>query len=220
MIHKNSHGPGNLPDLWRIVLLTLLPLSILISSIYAHKYPLFPGDLVILSHLQVFDSKILEQTMKVVTQLGDKWGAIVLVLAAAFVFVVKKHNIESLLLVAVGAFSLVGRELKLLVDRPRPSLDIVHVLDTEISSSFPSGHAIFALAFFGTLFYFLGIYIARPILRRTAQAGMVVLVLLIGMSRVYLGVHWPSDVVGGYLVGGLILTLIILFHKRLRSTGQ
>jgi undecaprenyl-diphosphatase len=54
-------------------------------------------------------------------------------------------------------------------------------------------------------------------LKRVAQVGAVVLILLIGISRVYLGVHWPSDVVGGYLVGGLILAVLVLLHRRARD---
>jgi len=195
-------------------------LSFIIISVFAHKYTRFPGDLTLELHLQAFDSSLVKQTMKVISQIGGGQVATILLLIAALLFWVKHRHRDSLLLIGAGLLSSAGRVLKILVDRPRPSSDLVSVIEINHSSSFPSNHAVFAVAFFGTLFYFSSIYIRCPIIRRLAQVGAVALILLTGISRVYLGAHWPSDVLGGYILGCLILAVLVLLLRRARgATG-
>lgn len=109
----------------------------------------------------------------------------------------------SLLLVA-----LIGRGLseiqKLLVNRPRPSLEAHLVLVK--TQSFPSGHATSSMVFYLALAIAL---VGHNRWRRTAISAAVVLSLLIGTSRVMLGVHWPSDVVGGWAFGALWVLLAL-----------
>jgi membrane-associated phospholipid phosphatase len=215
------HREANVPSLWQMVLLAALSLSVLLSSVYAHEYALFPGDLTLELHIQAFDSSFVKQAMKVISQIGsDQMGAALVLIAVLLFFLVKNRRADSLMLVGAGLFSQVYQILKLLVERPRPSPDLVSVFQSDQSSSFPSGHATFFMAFFGTLFYFSSIYIRSQILKRVAQVTTVVFILLIGISRVYLGAHWPSDVVGGYLLGGLILAVLVLLHRRARQASS
>ena len=215
---KTSHRVAKVSSLWRTVLLASLSLSVLLISVCAHEYARFPGDLTLELHIQAFDSRFVKQAMKVVSQIGSDQVGAALVLVAVLLFIwVKNRRGDSWMLVGAGLLSQIYQILKLLVERPRPSPNLVSVFQQDQSSSFPSGHATFFMAFFGTLFYFSSIYISSPILRRAAQVTMVVLILLIGISRVYLGAHWPSDVVGGYLLGGLILAVLVLIHRRARD---
>lgn len=104
--------------------------------------------------------------------------------------------------------ALVGRGLseiqKILVDRPRPSLEPHLVLVK--TQSFPSGHAASSMIFYLALAIALA---GHSRWRRVAIAAAVVLSLLIGTSRVMLGVHWPSDVVGGWAFGALWVFLAL-----------
>jgi undecaprenyl-diphosphatase len=100
-----------------------------------------------------------------------------------------------LTLAAVGA----GHGIKLLVQRPRPELLVIGPAPT--GYSFPSAHALFAAALAGVLVPLLEELVKRPWLRRTAQALLVLLALAVGTSRIYLGVHWPSDVASGFVMG-------------------
>jgi undecaprenyl-diphosphatase len=97
--------------------------------------------------------------------------------------------------------------LKELVGRPRP--DAVLFPPPPDSASFPSAHAIFAVSFFGFLLYLVSVHVERPRLRIAFQGLLVSLILAMGVSRVYQGVHWPSDILGGYLLGGAFLGLMV-----------
>ena len=102
--------------------------------------------------------------------------------------------------------------VKDLVQRPRPTPDLVNVFATLTSYSFPSGHVMFYCVFFGFV-GFLAFTLLKPSLKRSLLlvffGGLVV---LIGVSRIYLGEHWASDVLGSYLLGSLTLVAIIQLY--------
>jgi membrane-associated phospholipid phosphatase len=102
---------------------------------------------------------------------------------------------------------------KIVVHRPRPTEDLVHIFQRVGEFSFPSGHVVFYVTFFGFLL-FLVFTLFKPIIWRFL-AGVVfgALIVLVGPSRVYLGAHWPSDVVGAYLLGSLCLVVVIWFYR-------
>ena len=108
----------------------------------------------------------------------------------------------------VGTY--VGTELlfwtmKVVVDRPRPPLSLQFA--TAGSASYPSGHTAIATAVAASLAVAAS-RTARPLLRRSAVAGLVALPVVVGVSRIALGVHWLTDVIGGALLGlGWVLAL-------------
>jgi undecaprenyl-diphosphatase len=106
--------------------------------------------------------------------------------------------------------------MKLLVNRPRPSANIAYY--TEKSSSFPSGHSATAVALFGFVAYYFISKITSKNNKVFAIIASALLVVLIGFSRLYLGVHFLSDVIGGFSMGGLWLLLGITFHKKQNSS--
>ncbi|MBK8210678.1 MAG: phosphatase PAP2 family protein [Rhodospirillales bacterium] len=119
--------------------------------------------------------------------------------ATGFLLVVRKRNWALLLLIAVGGGMLLGSELKELFDRPRPDL-VPHAVQV-YTLSFPSSHAMLSAVTYLTLAALL----ARSQSRRRVKAYLlgvaILLTLLIGSSRVYLGVHWPTDVLAGWCAG-------------------
>jgi len=138
---------------------------------------------------------------------------VLVVVAIAIIVWWRLGRLEAIMILVGGLITLVNTALKLAINRPRPSADLVHVLSPEQGNGFPSGHAFFVILILGLMAYFIFINLKNRVLRMLVLAGLIALILLTGISRVYLGVHWPSDVIGGYLIGGAFLTALIWFHR-------
>ncbi|GEL67741.1 phosphatase PAP2 family protein [Marinilactibacillus psychrotolerans] len=137
-----------------------------------------------------------------ITRVGDGWFVALFTLIVSTVILFKFKNkwlsIWYFLTVALGAGGL-NQILKFIFKRERPS-DVEHLI-SQGGYSFPSGHAMGSMIVYGALI-FLFIRLARKkITYVAATVGFGALVALIGISRVYLGVHYPSDIIGGYSVG-------------------
>jgi membrane-associated phospholipid phosphatase len=126
-------------------------------------------------------------------------------------------RLEAVLVLAAALTSLVDSALKLAISSARPTADLVQVFEAHKSGTgFPSGHALFAAVFLGFIAYLTAIHVQQRRLRILILPTLLALILLIGASRVYLGAHWPSDVLGGYLIGGIFLSAIIWIYRTLK----
>jgi undecaprenyl-diphosphatase len=136
------------------------------------------------------------------TSLGGHSVLITLVLLVTGFLLLNQRRATAGLVVAsaVGAV-LVSAGLKALFGRERP--DVVEHLVGVSTPSFPSGHALLSAAIYLTLGALLAREFPQPVLRRYFMGVAATLTLLIGLSRVYLGVHWPSDVLAGWCIGAL-----------------
>jgi len=111
--------------------------------------------------------------------------------------------------------------LKVSIGRPRPSDALVNVDGTFHFKSFPSGHVVFFVEFFGFLLFLALVLLKRGTLRHALVILSGFLIALVGVSRVYLGAHWPSDVLGAYLAGGIWLMLMIeVYRRRINARPQ
>lgn len=142
----------------------------------------------------------LEEAVRDVTALGSFTVLTLLVSAAVIYLLMAGKRFEALtVFVAVGGGQVLSSLLKLGIDRPRPDL-VAHLAEVQ-TLSFPSGHAMLAAVTYLTL----GSLLARSADTRRTKAFFlsfaVLLALMIGMSRIYLGVHWPSDVLAGWCIG-------------------
>lgn len=162
----------------------------------------------------------LDGVMRFVTVLGYYWVVLPLLAVAAYAFYRKGWRISAALLVVatLGGIALTA-VLKNVFERARP--DLFESAYVESSYSFPSGHATMAVGFYGTLALLVAWRLTG--LRRWAVvlAG-VALVLLIGFSRLYLGVHYPTDVLAGFLAAPLWISTIGLcyfLYLNLRRVG-
>ena len=177
----------------------------------ASTFDTFPGDVDALKKFQSFRSPWLDDAAVAASYLARLVVVIISVptLSLALWLVRRKADAVAVFLVFLPDGINLG--LNVLVDRPRPELSFL--TDPPTSPAFPSGHAFHAILLFGLLMFVLGGLI-RPLWLRTALQGLLGLAILaVGASRVYLGVHWPSDVVGGYLLGGFSLIAILWVRK-------
>jgi undecaprenyl-diphosphatase len=165
-------------------------------------------------------SEKLESWMRDITALG---GTAVLVLLTALVMLylmmAGKWQIAVFVLAAVGGGQIVSTLLKLGIDRPRP--DLVPHLMLETSRSFPSGHAMMSAVTYLTLGSLLARIVKERRLKIFFLTVAVLLTFIVGVSRIYLGVHWPSDVLAGWCAGfawAMIWWLIARWWLKNRST--
>jgi len=141
-----------------------------------------------------------EEAVRDVTALGSFAVLSLVTLAAAgFLFALRRNAEAGLVLFTAIGGQFVSETLKAVIGRPRPDL-VAHIVDTT-SASFPSGHAMMSAAIYLTI----GAMLARVQERRRARTYIhvvaVLITLLVGASRVYLGVHWPTDVLAGWCMG-------------------
>lgn len=147
----------------------------------------------------------------VITLFGEVFTVIFFAILVSLFLLRKRLKKEIIALwVAVIGSSATTYLLKIIIDRPRP-IDAVIIED---SASFPSGHATVAVAFYGFLAYLLFNNIKNKKYRAPIILAGAVLIFLIGFSRLYLGVHYLSDVLAGYLVGLLWLVVGIGYNRR------
>jgi undecaprenyl-diphosphatase len=165
----------------------------------------------------------LYEPMLFVTALGYYWVVLPLLALAAYAFYRKGARISAaLLIVATGGSILLTTTLKSFFQRARPEL-----FDSGYTASFysfPSGHATIAVGFYGTLTLLVA-WRLKGFRRWMVAAAGVALVLLIGFSRLYLGVHYPTDVLAGFLAAPLWVSVVGLAYFlwrlfRRRSDGE
>jgi membrane-associated phospholipid phosphatase len=176
-------------------------------------------DFAVFDYLEQFVSPGMNGFMKFITFLGthDFLIPVNLVLIAYFLFI-KKHRWYSIRIpvVALGGVSLMFL-LKLLFNRPRP---LIPLLEEAEGLSFPSGHAMMSFSFYGLLIYLVWRGVKIPWLRAVLITFLLLLILLIGFSRIYLRVHYFSDVMAGFAVGIIWLVLSLWVTHRIETYSR
>lgn len=176
-----------------------------------------------IGRIQAQESPGWTQTAETLSWIGNTKMVILIEIALlAFLLLVPRLRWEPLLLLAATLGSaMLNILLKNVFQRERPD---INRLAEEYSFSFPSGHSMGAFALYGILAYILWRLIRPLPLRIASLALCVLLTLTIGLSRIYLGVHYPSDVIGGYIASGAWLALTIgafeyWRHRKQRRLG-
>ena len=176
--------------------------------------PSFPVDLQITLTIQSVHSPLFDAFMRFISWPGylPQYVLIVLLIAwTLYLYQLRWEAVASIL--AAVSSGIINQLVKTIIQRPRPSGDIVDVFYMLESYSFPSGHVMFYISYFGFLWY-----LAFTLLKRSWQRSLLLAVfggfiILVGVSRISLGQHWASDVLGAYLLGSLILAGIILLYQ-------
>ncbi len=189
----------------------------------AWAVPVWPGDETLLLAVQNWQSPLMTTALGAVSYLGWYPVAAALTLVSMAPLLWRRRLADALLLSVAVSSALATLGLKALVGRPRPDFAIVDQVPQDMG--FPSGHTAFAILLGGVLIYLVWQHVEYPPVRWAVCAILALLVLAVGLSRVYLGVHWPSDVLGGYLFGATALPLLVTLKDSLerrlsRRPGQ
>jgi len=197
------------------MLRALLIISFLILAIFASQYSYFNIDLQISQALQGIHNPLFSDTMNLVSEIGDDYHVVIIIgLVGALIFFagLKLEALKVALFTFTGA--LIGTLTKWMVSRPRPDSSLVNVQEVVSDKSFPSLHVLIFTIFFGYLFY-LSIYKIKTRWLKILTASIsAFLIITIGLSRIYLGAHWASDVLGGYLLGAIFISFLKYHAKR------
>jgi Membrane-associated phospholipid phosphatase len=157
-------------------------------------------------------SDAMTMVMKAFTELGSEFLVLLLIVAFAAILGFIGYRRELIFYLGViGASALLNLLLKTMFQRARP--DINRIIEAS-GFSFPSGHSMSAFTLYGITIYFLWKHLRYRWMRATVIVIGAVLIAMIGISRIYLGVHYPSDVIGGYLVSAAWLIMSIGLYER------
>ncbi len=164
----------------------------------------------------------VQECTRDITALGGFTVLTLISILAVAILVMKRRRLQaSIFAITVLAGQAFAEVIKAIAARPRP--DIVTRFDIVYSSSFPSGHSTMAPVVYLTLAVILAAGEPRRDVRVLVFACAVALTLAVGVSRVYLGVHWPTDVLAGWALGGAIalvaMTALRLTARKLHQGG-
>lgn len=191
----------------------LASLVFIALAVAAHYIPYFRLDLTITNAFQSYHGAALDGLMRGLSWLGFVPQVDLLIALAIAVLFFLGLRWEAMAAIFAALGPVVGSIVKLIVNRPRPSANLVHVMRQLDTLSFPSGHVLLATAFYGFI-AFLGYALLKPGWFRTLYLVLFgILIGLMGPSRIYLGQHWFSDVMGAYVLGSLWLLLSIRVYR-------
>ena len=188
---------------WFVLFIALIGFLALAEDVFNKE--IMNGDIVgydIVSKL--FKFNVSTPIAKFMTNFG---GAIfVISLTTILFFVIKDKKIGISIITNLGIVTILNQIIKFIMQRPRPTE--FRIIE-ETGYSFPSGHSMVSLAFYGYLIYLIYKYVNNKHLKRTLIIILSVLICIIGVSRIYLGVHYTSDVLGGFLISFAYLIIYI-----------
>ncbi len=195
-------------------LITLVGLFFVLTIIVI-SFPPTNFDLSVSHGLQSIDSPLFRKIMNFVSKVGD--GPLIQILVgltvASFIFIGQRIQAVVTLLLTISSV-LTGSFLKVLINRPRPTSDQVMQYRELLDKSFPSLHVLVFTVFFGYLLYLALTSVKNTFIKTVLILISLFMIITIGFSRIYLGAHWASDTIGGYLLGFFFINLAVTYAKR------
>lgn len=151
-------------------------------------------------------------TTFIMTFISHLGSATILILICIILYILLKDKKMALIIMLnLAIVYLLNVIIKMIIARPRP--DILRLV-YETGYSFPSGHAMVATGFYGFLIYIANKKIKNKALRRCITFLLTLLIFLIGISRIYLGVHYATDIIGAFMIGIIYLVIFINILKK------
>ncbi len=212
-----AHGGCDIGALWPLVpALAVIVLVIWSASGWVLDSLGGPDESLVLA-LRDARTPVLDVVARAVSLLGSGWFALgVVAVAAALAHLAGRWSEAIVLFLASGGGFLMSQAGKIVVGRARPGIEAVA---DAWGHAFPSGHAIQSVVLWGALAYLLSRRLSGRASRTTVCVLAATLALVVGASRVYLGVHWPSDVLTGWMAGAAWLAAVLASCRRAGLDG-
>ncbi len=197
-------------------ILLILIASFLTLAFLVRQTPYFPFDLSITKSIQQISFPGFSTSMIFLTTIGNVEWAVLTIIGVVIFFASLGKNFNALFFViSVGGAEALSLSLKAIIGRPRPAADLIKQLGTYlVHDSFPSGHVLYFVGCFGFLYYLSYSRLKKGKLRDFYQVFFLLLIIGIGISRIYVGAHWFSDTLGAYLIGTVWLLIVIHFYQK------
>ncbi len=193
----------------------LLLLSFILLAIFVSNNPINEFDISISRFVQQYRNANLDQLMIWISAFGNVAVAFVAIVITSLLFYVFKYKREALFIMAISFTGLITLSLKFLFSRPRPTNQYVTLIESYQNHSFPSGHTLSYVVFFGFLIVLMQQLKSIPVYVRIIISLFAYFMFIVGpLSRIYLGAHWFTDIIGGLLIGLLYLILLNYCYKK------
>ena len=192
---------------------TLIAVSVIGLTYFVQSYPISGFDFYMTREIQEQKGWDLTFIMKFISIFYNAWIGPLSVIFASLFFYLTRHRRESCFTLAVFIPDLCNMLMKILIHRARPTPEDAKILSTFTQSSFPSGHVVHYVVFFGFLIEAMIVNKNISSFWRTCVGIFsAFLILTVSISRIYLGAHWATDVLGGYLFGSIYLGIMLKFY--------
>jgi membrane-associated phospholipid phosphatase len=202
----------------RGIILVFLFLIFLLLSFLSKNYPYFQFDYAITTAIQSIDNELFKNIMIYLSLLGnEEWVIFSLIVTPLFLISIRKYKAAVLILFSGAGIVVLSFILKLFIGRPRPDPALIPQLGKLYTdNSFPSSHVLFFLGFYGFIFFLVLRYYRNISIKILLLVLLIIMISLIGISRIYLGVHWFSDTLGSYLLGSVWLYLMVFLYRSIQ----
>lgn len=202
--------------IWLIIILCS---GFIFLTFIAALFPPSAIDLEISTAVQSTQSPGLDSAMKFISWFGAFPVPMFIGLLVAVIFYLFKFKREAIFIILTFISGIISTVIKFIVDRPRPTMDVVRIVEIARQQSFPSGHTLFYTIFFGFLLVLMwNLKQINVIVRTIVTVISASLILMIPFSRIYLGAHWFTDVLGGFILGLICLYMISILYLKKAQT--
>lgn len=198
-----------------LLILILFLFCLFIKNNYLNEVTLFDKSITIFLN-EYIQNPILTKLMLSISFLGSFAGLSLIIILS--IFIIKNKNISLFITINLLIAYLFNNLLKVIYNRPRPEFTLIK----ETGSSFPSGHAMCAIAFYGFLIFLVNKHIKEKKRKIFFNLFLILLIILIGFSRIYLNVHYFTDIILGFIFGllSLLIFINIIKYKEVKLWGD
>lgn len=185
-----------------IIIISLILFTFITYAIFNNKITQL--DQTVHSHILNIRNDTLTNTLIIITNISSAYSLIVI--SILLLAIIKKKKIPLLICLNLVSAYLINATAKIIFTRPRPiGINLIE----ESGFSYPSGHAMISMSYFGFLAYLIYKNSKNKLSKSILIITLILTILTIGFSRIYLGVHYLSDVIGGFLLSIIYLTIYI-----------